>query len=102
MKLLLLALIVFLASATPSYAETKCNNNDDVMRTILATKYNEASVQTIVLSEIIVLEVFASPDYITWSIIVVSPSKSMACMVEYGKGYDLLSTALEKYLGSET
>jgi hypothetical protein len=100
MKLLFIFVILFVFAA-PSYAATKCTAAD-IIRTDLTTKYNEVLVRSIMLPDVSILEVYASNNHLTWSIIVVDPSEEMACMVDYGGGQNALTAAIDEYLGPPT
>jgi hypothetical protein len=99
MKLLITTIIAFFAFAAPSYAASACNYTA-IIQTDLTTNYNEVLVNSVMLPNTNILEVYASSNHLTWSIIVVVPSEGMACMVNYGGGRASLDAALDQYLGS--
>jgi hypothetical protein len=98
MKNILFAIIALFAFATPSYAGVECHPTH-IIHTDLAETYNEVVINSIILTDTTILEVFASKNNLTWSIVIVDLSEGIACMVDYGGGTAALLTALDILFG---
>jgi hypothetical protein len=98
MKNILFAIIAFFALATPSYASVECHPTH-IIHTDLAETYNEVVINSVVLTSTTILEVFASNNNVTWSIVIVDLSEGRACMVDYGGGTSSLLAAVDLFFG---
>jgi hypothetical protein len=97
---ILLTLIAFFAFTSPLYANHYGCIDAVIMRGYINTTFNEFLVDSFILPNTNILEVYARADYRAWSIVVVTPSKNMACMINYGEGRKSLDAALDEYLGT--
>ena len=85
------------AWSTAALAQPQCNERDNVLE-LLAKKYKETPIAAGVTNTGGLVEVIATPDGRTWTIIVTWPG-DWACMVASGTGWRNLKLADE---GSET
>jgi len=84
MKYFITALILA-ATATPAIAATCADKPIIVER--LETMFNEQIVANSLLPSLAILEVYASPEYKTWSIAVIDPKNNLFCLQASGKGF---------------
>ena len=84
MRLLTLAALVA-AFSLPASAQHQCNTRESVMA-LLANRYRESPVAVGVTNTGGLVEVLASKDGSTWTIIVTTP-QGMSCLVAAGEGW---------------
>ncbi len=86
-KTLVLGAALVLASSS-AFAAPQCNSRDEVLAP-LSKKYSEAPVAIGVANNGGLVEVLATGDGNTWSIIITSP-QGMSCLVAAGEGCRLI------------
>lgn len=80
--------------AAGNVSAATCADRDHVMAK-LAEQFGEAPVANTVSHSKRVLEVFASPNAETWSIVVTLPERNLACLAATGKGQVRLTSTLQ-------
>ncbi|MDC0739506.1 hypothetical protein N6L24_14550 [Cognatishimia sp. SS12] len=94
LKLLgVLSLCIPMVAVSGASAAT-CADRDHVTAR-LADQFGEAPVANTVSRNNHVLEVFASPNAETWSIVVTLPERNLACLAATGKGQVRLTSTLQ-------
>ena len=71
----------------PAMAQESCRPDRDGAAQHLLDKYGEVPVAVAVTSTGALLEVLATPDGSTWTIMVTLPDRSKTCMVSSGEGW---------------
>ena len=79
-------------ASTSAWSAT-CANRDAVV-TRLESRFGETSIANAMSDSRNVLEVFASPNMRTWSILVTLPDRGVTCLAASGKGHKKLSKLL--------
>ena len=95
MKHTLVAFSAFLAVFAAGAQAATCADRTHVV-TQLETRFGETLVANAISSSRNVLEVFASDDKKTWSILVFLPERGLSCLVSTGKGDKTLKVALSE------
>lgn len=93
----LAAMLNFIPAA---HAEPQCNTRDSVLSQ-LKEKYNEVPVNLGVTHNGGLIEVIASPEGKSWSILITSP-QGMSCLVAAGEGWRMLTPIDPASLGNPT
>lgn len=78
------AIVFGMLTSTSAFAAT-CANRDLVV-TRLEQRFGETPVANAMSDSRNVLEVFASPNMRTWSILVTLPDRGLSCLAASGKG----------------
>ena len=73
------------AFSYPAYAQLKCGDRTEVLNH-LATNYHEAPIAVGLVTNGEVIEVLASPDGKTWTIIIAMPDGT-SCLIAAGQGW---------------
>ena len=86
------AALPILFAATGAHA-APCSDRGEVIDR-LGQMFNETLIANTISPSRNVLEVYASPNAATWSVIVTLPGRNLACLAASGKGHDALRAYL--------
>lgn len=78
----------FILASSAAFAAPQCNTRDSVLE-LLAEKYSEAPIAVGVANNGGLVEVLATGDGNTWSIIITTP-QGVSCLVAAGEGWRLI------------
>lgn len=94
--LILAAVLSAALFALPVKAQPQCNTHDEV-QSQLAKKYNEHPISAGVTHNGGLIEVYATEDGATWSIVISGPN-GVSCLVSSGEGWRALPAQLGQAL----